>query len=204
MGLLSSSNSVTRYKVLGELEKPVIDTVYNGLIRYSIQEIDNDQQEKSVGWTSLENPYMPDFEGSSFVIGSYLIFSMRLDKKSIPAKTINKHYALEMTKLLEKSGREYLSRNEKRTLKDHVIDALSLRIPATPNIHDIIWHPEDSWLWFFTNLKAANEALETLFKESFNLSLIRIFPYTHADLMADLSDGDRDALSRVSPTAFSE
>lgn len=190
--------------ILGELEKPVIDTVYNGLVRHSIQEIDDGQQEESVGWSSLQDPYMPDFEGSSFVIGSYLAFSMRLDKKSIPAKTINKHYSLEMTRLLEKSGREYLSRNEKRTVKENVINALSLRIPATPNTHDVIWHLEESRLWFFTNLKAANEALETLFKESFGLRLVRIFPYTYADLNADLSDAGRDILYKLSPTTFSE
>jgi recombination associated protein RdgC len=204
MGLLSASNSVTRYTILGELEKPVMDTVYNGLVRHSIQEIDDDQQEKSVGWTSLENPYMPDFEGSSFVIGSYLVFSMRLDKKSIPAKVINKHYALEMTRLLEKSGREHLSRNEKRSLKENVTNSLSLRIPATPNVYDIIWHLEESWLWFFTGLKAANEALEELFKESFGVNLVRIFPYTYADLKLDLTDADRDVLTNLSPTTFME
>ena len=204
MGLLSASNSVTRYTILGELEKPVIETVYDGLARHSIQEIDGDQQEKSVGWTSLENPYMPDFEGSSFVIGSYFAFSMRLDKKSIPAKTINKHYAVEMTKVLERSGREHLSRNEKKGLKDNVVNSLSLRIPATPNVYDVLWHLEESWLWFFTNLKAANEALEALFKESFGVNLVRLFPYTHADLKAGLSDADRDILMNLSPTPFAE
>ena len=204
MSILSSSVSVTRYIVKGKLEKPVLEKIYNGLTQNSIKDIDDDHPEKIVGWTSFENPYVPDFEGSSFVIGSYMVFSMRLDRKSIPSKVIQKHYAIEMDRQLKESGRKYLSRNEKKSIKDHVIDVLSLRIPATPNIYDLIWNIEESWLWFFSNLKAANEELETLFLKSFNLSLIRLFPYTTADLMSGLSDNNRDILLNLSPTKFTE
>ncbi|MBU4289035.1 MAG: exonuclease, partial [Proteobacteria bacterium] len=81
MSILSSSVSVTRYIVKGKLEKPVLEKIYNGLTQNSIKDIDDDHPEKIVGWTSFENPYVPDFEGSSFVIGSYMVFSMRLDRK---------------------------------------------------------------------------------------------------------------------------
>jgi hypothetical protein len=77
-----------------------------------------------------------------------------------------------------------------------------VRIPATPNIYDLVWNYEDSVVWFFSNLKAANEELETLFAKSFNLSLIRLFPYTAAELSSDLSDSQRDKLQKISPTQF--
>jgi hypothetical protein len=44
--------------------------------------------------------------------------------------------------------------------------------------------------------------LETLFRRSFNLGLIRIFPYTAADLLSGLSDSERDVLIGLSPTQF--
>lgn len=204
MGLLSSSVSITRYKVEGKLEKPVLETVANGLKKNAIQEIDDDVSEKAVGWTSFDKPFKPDFEGSSFVIGTHMIFSLRIDKKTIPQKIVQKHYNMEMAKKLSESGREYLSRNEKKLIKEHVINTLSLRIPATPNIYDLIWNYEESYLWFFSNLKAANEELETLFSKSFKQNLIRLFPYTTADLLAGLSDTDRDVLSKLSPTTFME
>lgn len=204
MGLLSSTAAITRYKVNGKLENPVLEKIYTGLTKNSIQDIDNDSLEKIIGWTSFENPYSPDFEGSSFVVGPYFVFSMRIDKKTIPPKVIKKHYNIAVAKQLAESGREYLSRNEKKDTKDHVINVLNLRIPATPNIYDLIWNMEESWLWFFTNLKAANEELETLFSKSFKLGLIRLFPYTTAELEMNLSDVDKDVLSKVSPTKFTE
>ena len=204
MGFLSHTVSITRYKVQGKLKEPVLETIANCLKQYAIPEIDDDLSEKTVGWTSFDNPFKPDFEGSSFVIGTYLVFSVRIDKKTIPSKIIKKHCALKAAKRLAESGRQYLSRDEKKTIKEHVINTLSLRIPATPNIYDLIWNYEDSSVWFFSNLKSANEELETLFSKSFRLTLIRLFPYTTADLVAGLSDTERDILAKLSPTNFKE
>jgi hypothetical protein len=47
-----------------------------------------------------------------------------------------------------------------------------------------------------------NEGREMLTDRSFHLSLIRIFPYTAADLLSDLSDPERDTLIGLSPTHF--
>ena len=202
MGILSSSVSVTRYRVEGQIKAPILETVANGLKKNAIAEIDDDVSDKAVGWTSFHKPYHPDFYGSSFVYGNYLVFSLRIDKKSIPAKILKKHFMIESARLLAKSGREFLSRNEKSVLKDQIIDRLSLRIPATPNVYDLIWSYEESSLWFLSNLKATNEELETLFTRSFKLTLIRLFPYTTADLMLGLSDAQRDQLTHLSPASF--
>jgi hypothetical protein len=76
-------------------------------------------------------------------------------------------------------------------------------VPATPNVYDLVWDMEAGVLWFFSNLKEANEELETLFSKSFRISLIRMFPYTEADLAAGLSDDQRDALKQSGPALFS-
>ena len=204
MSLLSASVSVTRYTVEGQLEAPVLETIAAGLKKNAISEIDDHASEKSVGWTSFEKPYQPDFSGSSFVYGSYLIFSLRIDKKSIPSKVIKKHFMIESAQRMADSGRPYLSRNEKQTIKDRVIDRLNIKVPSTPSVYDIIWNLEDSTLWFFSNLKAANEELETLFLRSFDLTLVRMIPYTAAHLASDLTDAEKDKLLKLSPTDFTE
>ncbi len=204
MGLLSSSVSITRYRVEGDLDKPVIETVAAALKKDSISEIDDHASELTAGWTSFDNPYQPDFEGSSFVFGTYLIFSLRIDKKNIPSKIIKKYCAIEMAKKMEVTGRKYLAKNEKKMIKDHVLNVLSRRIPATPNIYDVLWNYEDASLWFFSNLKVANEKLESLFAESMKLKLIRLFPYTIAQLTAGLSDLELDVLAQLVPAKFTE
>ena len=202
MSLTSSSVSITQYQVQGQYNSQVIETVTAGLTQHTIAEIDQQVSDKAVGWTSFDKPFQPDFSGSAFVYGNYFVFSLRIDKKNIAPKILKKHYTVEAAKRLADSGREYLSQTEKKMIKDHVINALSLRIPATPNIYDLVWNYEDSSVWFFSNLKAANEELETLFSNSFDLSLIRTFPYTAAYLSTDISDSQRDELQKISATHF--
>ncbi len=204
MGLLSSSTSMTLYRVEGDLKEPVVETVAAALKKNAISEIDGHDSEITAGWTSFNNPYQPNFEGSSFVFGTYLVFSLRIDKKSISSKVVKKYCAVETAKKLEATGRQYLSKSEKEMIKDHVVDMLSLRIPATPNIYDVLWDVEGQSLWFFSNLKFANEELVSLFLRSLKLTLIRLFPFTTAQFAAGLSHSELDVLAKLTPTNFTE
>ena len=97
-----------------------------------------------------------------------------------------------------------MNRNEKSMIKDRVYTQLLKRYPATPSIYDLIWEYEAETMLFFSNQKGANEELETLFSKSFNLGLIRIFPFTAADLTMRLAEKERDLLIKLSPTHFAE
>ena len=204
MGLLSSSVSINRYYVEGKIEEPVLEVIKKGLTKYSFKETDDAPSDKTIGWTSFNNHFKPDFEGSSFVLGDYFVFSLRIDKKSVSSKIIRKYLYFETLKRLEESGKRYLSANEKKLVKEHVIAVLFLRVPATPNIYDLVWNYEKSMLYFFSTNKSANEELETLFQRSFKNHLIKIFPYTEADILSGLNDTERDALSHLSSTKFME
>jgi recombination associated protein RdgC len=198
MGLLSATTSLSRYKVDGQLDDPIIDTIAAGLKKNRITDIDGNPSERAVGWSSFQDPFKPDFEGSNFMMGTSIVFALRIDKKSIPNKMIQKHVAIESSKRLHELGRDFLSANEKKMIKDHVINQLSLKMPATPNVYDVVWQYESNDLWFFSNLKSANEELETLFIKSFGLNLVRSIPYTMAALDKRMSPAEQDALNKLS------
>ncbi|MBU1570368.1 MAG: recombination-associated protein RdgC [Proteobacteria bacterium] len=204
MGLLSSSVSINRYYVEGKIQESVLEVVTKGLKKYSFKETEEAPSDKISGWTSFNNHFKPDFESSSFVLGDYFVFSLRIDKKSVSSKIIKKYLYFETLKRLEESGRSYLSANEKKFVKEHVVSVLLLRVPATPNIYDVVWDYEKSMICFFSNNKSVNEEFETLFQRSFNKHLIKIFPYSEADILSDLSDQERDTLSHLSLTKFME
>jgi len=204
MSLLSSTVSVSRYLVEDKIEGPLIETIKQGLKKNTITDIDNEDMEKSVGWTSFNEPFKPDFEGSSFIIDNYFVFSLRIDRKKVPAKIIQKHYLMAIAKRLSSSGKQYLSRNEKAEIKEDVLQRLTRTIPATPNVYDLLWNYEASSLIFFSNQKAANEELETLFSKTFELHIVRLFPYTMAEFTAGLTADQRDALGKLTPFSFTE
>jgi DNA recombination-dependent growth factor C len=202
MSILSASVSISRYRVHGKIAPPIIENVADGLNQNKIIEIDNQPADTAVGWTSFDKPFQPDFGASGFVYGNYFLFALRIDKKTIAAKVFNKHFTVEAAKRMAANGRDYLSKSEKKVIKDHVIHTLSLRIPPTPNVYDVVWNYENASIWFFSNLKVANEELETFFSKSFGLSLIRLFPYTAAELSAGLSASQRDRLQQIEATRF--
>ncbi len=202
MSLLASATSITRYQVLEKLENPVTEKILSGLQQNRIPDIDEVDAALSSGWTSFQEPFSPDFEGASFVYGSYFLFSLRIDKKTIPFKLIQKYMAIEIAKKRQATGRDFVSKNEKQMIKEHVVNLLNLRIPATPNIYNVLWNYESSLVWLFTHLKGPNEVLETLFKTSFGLTLKRIFPFSFAESTASMSAFDRNQLLSLSPTDF--
>ena len=204
MGLLSSRISLTRYRVSGKLEGSVNETVYQKLKQHAIPTIEDEDSETVIGWSSFENPYIPDFEEFSFVYGEQMVFSLRIDKKRVPPKLIKKHYTLKLTRRLEETGLPFLSGNEKKAIKEHVVETLTRRIPAIPDVYDVTWNYQEASLWFYSTQKSANEILESHFIKSFGLHLIRLFPYTSADLAAGLSDAERDLLMKLSPANSEE
>jgi recombination associated protein RdgC len=199
MGILSPTTSLTRYTVNGTLDEPVLETLATGLKKHAIGDIDGNPSEQTAGWTGYKEPFEPDFDGSSFLLGPYVIFSLRVDKKSIPSKMVQKHIAVESAKRMKETGRDMLSANEKKMIKDHVINKLSLKMPSTPNIYDVVWQVEKKDLWFFSNLKSANEHLETLFAKSFHLHLVRRIPYTMAYFDQSLTPAQMDLLAKIIP-----
>ena len=205
MGLLSSTQTIARYRVEGDLPDNATELVRGGLKKNAINDIDNEAQDMAVGWTDFEAPFTPDFDNATILIGEHFVFGLRIDKKSIPSKVVKQQVAIESAKRLAQGDREFLSKNEKKEIKDHVMNVLTIRIPPTPNTFDVVWDYSRREVWLFTTQKAANEEFETLFNKSFGgLKLVRIFPYTMADLTFSLSNPERDRLAQITPEDFTE
>lgn len=202
MGLISSTHSMSRYHIEGEFDGSTMEAVREGLVQNAITEIESEYDDITAGWTPFESPYKPDFEKYSFIFGTYFLFSLRIDKKSIPAKVVQKHMALEIEKKKEESGRDFLSKNEKAEIKEMVLDILMHKIPSVPSIYDILWSYEEKTLILFSTQKAANELFETLFLTSFNHKPIRIFPYTMVEKLGKLTDTQKDRFLTLTPLKY--
>lgn len=203
MSLISSTHSVTRYHIDGKIDGSINEKVREGLIKYSIPKIENEYDEISAGWTPFESPYNPNFEIFPFLFGTYFVFSLRVDKKSIPAKLIQKYMALEIEKKKEKSGRDFISKNEKTEIKEHVTDILMHKIPAVPSLYDVLWDYEEKNLYLYTTQKAANEFFETIFLKSFKLKPIRLFPYTLIETKSSFQSSQKDKFLTLTPLKYS-
>jgi len=116
---------------------------------------------------------------------------------------IQKYMVLEIEKKKASSSRDFLSKNEKSEIKEQVVDILMHKIPAVPNIYDVLWDYEKQNAYLFTTQKAANEFFETLFLKSFNLKAVRLFPYTLIEKKSEFSDTRKDRALSLAPVKYS-
>lgn len=201
MGLLTSTSSFLRYRIEGESQELSLEEIRQSLKNNRFPEIpDAEMSESMIGWTTYENPYDPDFDSDHISYGTHIVFSMRIDKKSVPQKIVQKNMAIESKKIMKESGRDYLSKNEKKKLKEEILLRLSLQIPATPNIYDVLWMPQKKEVYFFTTQKSINETFETLFRQTFSLSIIRLFPYTKVFFNDDFNNGEKENFYNLNNT----
>lgn len=203
MGFLSATQSISRYHILDTFDTEPMEQVRNGLIQHAIPKMENEYEEISAGWTPFESPYLPDFNQFSFIFGSYFLFSLRIDKKSIPAKLVHKQMALEIEKKKSDSGRDFISKNEKSEIKEMIMDVLMHKMPSIPNVYDVLWDYEAKTLFLLTTQKAANEFFETIFFKSFNLKPVRLFPYTLVETKSAFSSAQKDRILTLTPLHFS-
>ena len=103
----------------------------------------------------------------------------------------------------KKSGRDFISKQEKSEIKELVIDILMHKIPAIPNVYDVLWNYEEKNLYLYTTQKAANEFFETIFLKTFNLKPIRLFPYTIVETKSKFSNPQKDRIQTLVPLKYS-
>ena len=83
MGLRKGTLSFSRYRLIGDLPDHFPEFFNERIRRYAFQTVWRTADEKAAGWTGLENPLDTDFPYASYAQGRYLLFSLRIDRKSV-------------------------------------------------------------------------------------------------------------------------
>lgn len=177
MGILSGQATTTRYKLDGELSA---EAVIEGIKKFRFPEIEDDTAEYMSGWASPVNAFVPDFDSEILNACGYLVFTLRIDKKNIPSSSIKKYVALESDRRIKQPGKEFLSKAEKKEIKEQVTEMLSRKIPLQPDLFDVLVDLNEGVVSLFTSSQSISDAFETLFYKSFSVRLIRLFPFTLA------------------------
>ncbi len=199
MGFASRSVSIMRYRVRGEVEGSFWDAIDEGVKRHAFREIVGPGDEVGMGWVSVEDFTDAEFQGASYIFGSYVALSMRVDTARVPAKILEMHLKQESKKLLEESGRQRLSSGQRRELKDNLKEALKKRVFPSIQVFDVMWDTTRSVVYFGSLSIKARERVEDHFKKSFGLTLIPLIPYMRAEEILS-GAADKASLEKLTPS----
>ncbi len=183
MGILSSSLSLTRYRIAGDIADDYWSEIPDRLKKFKFKDIDQSADERSFGWTSFD-----DMLDTAWSLGTphkahYLVFALRLDTRRIPPAVMKKHFrmALDKAKIeLGEKGQKFLSRDQKREIKENVALKLFARTLPIPAVFDVVWDTSDNVVYLGSTSPKIKELFLDLFTNTFELHPEPQTPYFKA------------------------
>ena len=113
MGLLKGSVTFSRYRIVGALPDHFPEFFNERIRRYAFQTVWRTTDEKAAGWTSVENVLDTDFPYASYAQGRYMLFSLRIDRKSVPPSLLRLRILEAERKHLADNGQKKLYREQR-------------------------------------------------------------------------------------------
>jgi len=204
MGFLNASCTFTRYRVL---EHPPVDLwpqIPALLKRYAFQDIDAlPGEQQSFGWTSFDDMLDTEWAAAPLEKGTYLAFALRLETRRVPPAVLKKHHALalrEEKRRMAELGKQFISRERKKELKEQVQLRLMRHFLPIPAIFDVIWATDAGLVYFAATQRKILDMFEEYFLKCFELPLEQLTPFGLAAV--SLSEHELNRLDALESTNF--
>ena len=177
MGLRKGSISFSRYRLTGSLPDHFPEFFNERIKKNAFQTVWRTAEEKATGWTGLDDPLDTDFPYASYAQGRYLLFSLRVDRKSVAPSLLRLRMTeAERSKLME-TGQKKLYREQREAIREAVRLELLGRTLPVPSFFEICWSVPENTLIFCSLSDKVFEDLQELFRDSFQLTLCPYVPW---------------------------
>ena len=197
MGLLTNSASFVRFSVEGEPPTDFWNFVAERITKHAFRDIDDNYDERSIGWVSCLNMFDSEFAHSSYAAGDHVVLSLRIDERKVPAAGLKKFTLKEEERIKRERQIPKLSRDHRNEIKESIRLSLLKRAIPLPSVYDLVWNLSDNTVLFFTTSQKAIGELEEFFKESFDLHLMMQIPYITAGHLLEPDMAER--LAYITP-----
>ncbi|HTG81388.1 MAG TPA: recombination-associated protein RdgC [Geobacteraceae bacterium] len=189
MGMLSNTVSICQFLVVGDTPAgDLFSWASENLSRHGFQPIDQGTAELSVGWVHSGNHRESSFAApADFWHDHYLAFSLRQDRRRLPAALLKAYLQVEEQEfLLANPGLRRVPKQKREELRDKVRTQLLARTLPVPTVYDAVWDSRTGLLTFASLAGTAVEAFETEFKKTFpGLRLVAVHPFARAEKVVD-------------------
>lgn len=203
MSILGAGMALTRYRVVEPVSDQFLQTVPKRLKDFAFRDIDDTADERSFGWTNVENMLDTRFEESSPEKGAAFFFTLRLETRRVQPAVLRKHLLMALAAELEKAkaeGRGGVSRARKMEIKEQVALRLRARSLPVPALFDCVWTPGSNRVLFESSNAKARALFEDCFQMTFDLHLEPLAP---AFLALDMLGPEAETrLGRLEPALF--
>nr|WP_279593521.1 hypothetical protein [Pseudodesulfovibrio sp. S3-i] len=194
---------MTRYRIIEEVSNELLQKVPDKLKQFCMVDIDGTADERSFGWTNIDDMLDMNWTQSPPEKADYFAFGLRLDTRRISPAVLKKHNTIALNKELEhnkEQGKNFVSRDRKREVKEQVTLRLRARTLPIPAVFDIIWNPAANRIYLTTTNAKVCALFEDQFTLTFDLHLEPLTPFFMA--MDILGEEAAPRLENLDPTIF--
>lgn len=178
MGFLAASASVCYFQVTGSLNpQEKYQDLQEKLAEEGFRSIEQSTDELSTGWVQLDDYDCSEF-GSQYSCwrDHYLCFSLRQDRRRIPAALLKRQVIQLCEKFLaEKSTLSYIPKGEKEQIREQARSLLLARTLPTPSFYDVIWDTDRQLLRFCSLGQSTIDSFQGLFHQTFPGLRLQLF-----------------------------
>jgi hypothetical protein len=203
LSILSASLGLTRYRIIEDVPTELLRQVPEKLRQFCFVDIDATADERSFGWTNIDDMLDMNWTKSPPEKAEYFAFGLRLDTRRIPPAVLKKHTTIALNKELEhnkEQGKNFVSRDRKREIKEQTTLRLRARTFPIPAVFDLIWNPGANRIYLSTTNAKVRALFEDYFTLTFDLHLEPLTPFFMA--MDMLGEDAAPRLEHLDPTIF--
>ena len=188
MGFANSTCSFTRFRILDPVSSELWQQIPDKLKQFAFRDIDDIPEMQAQGWVSFEDMLDSEWAAAPPQKGAYIVFSLRLDMRRIPAGVVKKHLALALRQEKERmreQNKTFISRERKKELKEQVMLRLRQRFLPVPGEFNVLWATDKNEVWFASTQNKMIDLFMEEFLKTFELHLEQLTPYNLAAAMLD-------------------
>jgi len=200
MGLLSGSITGRRFRVVGSPPTGWPAIFADRLETKAFKDPPVAQRAEEVeGWVRVQNLLHTDFDDTNlWLFGAYALFSLRIDKKTLPARLLAATVAVEAEKWAAERGVERVPSAIKKEIKERIEEQWLDRALPTVRTVEIGWHVTEGWAIVTTHADKVIDRVRKRFRQTFGFDLVPASP------LDALQPDQQKALLDVSPFVLRE
>lgn len=190
MGILSGALTARRYRVVGDVPDGFRDSYADSLRSYAFRDKASlGSGEELVGWVEVHNLLDAGFEDlNRWLYDRYAIFSLRVDKKVLPAKLFRAHLDKRVEAWCQEHQRSRCPASVRGELKELLEFEMMQKTLPRVSVYEVCWNITDGWLLFHNLSDRANERFIKIFFETFGLQPHPLAPLDLLGSDAGLAD----------------
>jgi len=177
MGFLKGTVTFSAFHVLGDVSANFDPLFMEQIRRNAFRDFTTQAQDKILGWTDVSDHLDTQFTEGKCVVGAYLLFALRMDRKAVPSALLRIRSLEAERAILKERNMKRANRALRDQVKEGVLNDLLKKAQPVPSFFEICWHPKEKRLYFTGLADKVIDEFNDLFKDTFNLTLQPLYPW---------------------------